>query len=420
MNAPGKSYQATHEIGRVYDAITDSKVLTEFFLTTISRFIPAQQSYLFLAARNKTLLLEAAVPRPARPQGSEITAAFAGEVAPDLMAEAQKNFQDGKPCVLKGRMFLPLIARNNVMGVACLERTADAALFTAQEIETGFDLASEFSGALKNILLFEENIKMERLAAVGQAMGMVVHEIKNIMQLARFSDEMIRVGLQEKNEPFLASGLSKMAKALKEMDGFTGEMLSLTKDYQLEPEKVDLAAILAELQSDLLERAEGYSIKLDFKTVPIPINRNEVEIGAVPATVNEKNVKAGADPGFPVVEGDGRSLYRALLNLVKNALEAFQGKADACIRIRARIKDDEHYELTVEDNASGMSEEVRARLFEAFFSTKGKRGTGLGLMVVARTVKAHQGTVSVESRPGVGTKFILTLRRSFPKPLQTP
>jgi signal transduction histidine kinase len=62
-----------------------------------------------------------------------------------------------------------------------------------------------------------------------------------------------------------------------------------------------------------------------------------------------------------------------------------------------------------------MTEEIRAKLFEAFFSTKGKRGTGLGLMVVARTVKMHQGEVRVESQPGVGTKFILILPRTFLK-----
>ncbi len=371
MSVPEKSHQATHELGRVYDAITDSKVLTDFFLMTLSRFIPARQSYLFLATRNKTLLLDGVAP-------------LSGEVPPNLMAEVQKAVEEGKPSVLKSRMYLPLIARNNVMGVACLERAAGEPVFSPQEVETGFDLASEFSGALKNILLFEENIKMERLAAVGQAMGMVVHEIKNIMQLARFSDEMTRMGINEKNEKFLTTGLAKMSKTLKEMDGFIWEMLSLTKDYQLEPEKVDLPAILAELQDDLAERAEAHHIKIDFK----------------------------ADPGFPGVEGDGRSLYRALLNLVKNAFEAFQVKNDACVRIRARIKDDERYELVVEDNASGMSEEVKAKLFEAFFSTKGKRGTGLGLMVVARTAKMHQGVVNVESQPGVGTKFILTLRRS--------
>ncbi len=388
MSTPGKSYQATHELGRVYDSITDSKVLSEFFLATLSQFIPARQSYLFLAAQNKTLLLEMAVPILINRSGAEIGAVPShAEVSLRLADEAQKIFEEGKPCALKGRMFLPLIARNSVMGVACLERAEDAPDFTPQEVEIGFDLTSEFSGALKNILLFEENVKMERLAAVGQAMGMVVHEVKNIMQLARFSDEMIRIGIKENNEKFLTTGLSKMAKTLKEMDGFIWEMLSLTKDYQLEPEKVDLGAILAELQSDLAERAEGYHIKLDFK----------------------------ADPGFPVVEGDGRSLYRALLNLVKNAFEAFKDHGDPHIKIRARVKDDEHYELIVEDNACGMTEEVKAKLFEAFFSTKGKRGTGLGLMVVARTAKMHQGTVKVESQLGVGTKFILTLSRAFAK-----
>lgn len=374
MSASEKPYQATHELGRVYDAITDSKVLAEFFLTTLIRFIPAKQSYLFLEARNRKLLLESSVPS-------------GGEVPSGLTEEVRKILEEGKPCLANGRMVLPLIARNSVMGAACLERKAGDSCFNPQEMEVGFDLASEFSGALKNILLFEENVKMERLAAVGQAMGMVVHEIKNIMQLARFSDEMTRMGVETKNEKFITTGLLKMAKTLKEMDGFIGEMLSLTKDYQLEPEKIDLGALLAELQKDLAERAEGYHIALDFKT----------------------------EPDFPAVEGDGRSLYRALLNLIKNAFEAFPEKNDSRVTIRAKIKDDESYEMVIEDNASGMSEEVKAKLFETFFSTKGKRGTGLGLMVVARTAKMHQGTVQVESEPGVGTKFVLKLRRAFPK-----
>ena len=387
---------------RIYDAIMDHKVLVDFFLATLLKFVPSRGACLFLSTQNKTLLSEGGYPSEMPlPEG--------------LAAEAKKFYDEGKPRIVGTRMYLPLIARNSAIGIAVLLRDVGVPVFTPQELEIGFDLASECSGALKNILLFEENLKMERLAAVGQAMGMVIHEIKNIMQLARFSDEMTRMGIKEKNEKFLEKGLSKMTKTLKEMDGFALEMLSLTKDYQLEPEKVDLPAILAELQSDLADRAEGYHVQLDFKAVPIPINRNEVEIGAVPATVNEKNVKAGADPDFPVVEGDGRSLYRALLNLVKNAFEAFQNKSEACITIRARIKDETHYELIVGDNASGMSEEVKAKLFEAFFSTKGKRGTGLGLMVVARTAKMHHGNVRVESQLGVGTKFILTLPRSFPR-----
>ncbi len=374
MDESEKASQATHEIGRIYDAITDRKILIDFFLTTVLQFIPASKGYLFLAGKEKSLWLESTTQPPLE--------------APAAMTEAAKTaFEKGKPLAQNKFLLLPLIARNSSIGIACFEREPSSPAFSAKEVETGFDLASEFSGALKNILLFEENIKMERLAAVGQAMGMVIHEIKNILQLARFSDEMTRMGINEKNEEFLEKGLAQMTKTLREMDGFIWEMLSLTKDYQLEPEKISIPSILKELQNDLEEKARAHHIRLDCK----------------------------AEPDFPEVEGDGRSLYRALLNLVKNAFEAFPDNREACIRIIARVKDNEKYEILVEDNGSGMSEEVKARLFEAFFSTKGKRGTGLGLMVVARTVKMHQGDVKVESQLGVGTKFILTLPRTFPK-----
>lgn len=373
MSNAGETNKATHEIGRIYDAITDSKVLIDFFLQTVLQFIPAERGYLFLAGANKKLWLEGATFLPK-------------EASEELSGQAQSAFEHGKAYTKGKLLFLPLIARNGSMGVACFERGAQETDFANKEVEIGFNLASEFSGALKNILLFEENIKMERLAAVGQAMGMVIHEIKNIMQLASFSDEMIRMGVKENNEKFLTTGLEKMKKTLREMDGFIWEMLSLTKDYQLEPEKVNISALFNEFKSDLAEKANGYHVTLDFQT--------------------EKN--------FPDVQGDARSIYRALLNLVKNAFEAFpRGHENSCIKVRARVLDSEKYEIVVEDNASGMTEEVRARLFEAFFSTKGKRGTGLGLMVVSRTVHMHHGTVRVESQQGAGTKFILTLPRSF-------
>jgi signal transduction histidine kinase len=372
MQNAGESNKATHEIGRIYDALTDSKVLIEFFLQTVLQFISAERGYLFLAGAGKKIWLEGSTFLPK-------------EASASLTEEVRKVFEEGKPFSRGKMLFLPLIARNSSMGVACLERAEKDQDFTEKEVETGFDLASEFSGALKNILLFEENLKMERLAAVGQAMGMVIHEIKNIMQLARFSDELVRMGVKEKNDEFLNTGFDMATKTLKELDGFIWEMLSLTKDYQLEPEDVNVPALLAELKGDLKQKADGYKIALDFQ----------------------------AEKDFPVVQGDGRSIYRALLNLIKNAFEAFGEKPDACIKVCARVLDKEKYEVTVEDNASGMTEEVRARLFEAFFSTKGKRGTGLGLMVVARTAKMHQGTVRVESKLGVGTKFILTLPRAF-------
>jgi signal transduction histidine kinase len=66
-------------------------------------------------------------------------------------------------------------------------------------------------------------------------------------------------------------------------------------------------------------------------------------------------------------------------------------------------------EIVVTDNGGGMSEEVRGRVFTPFFSTKEKKGTGMGLAVVARIVSSHEGKTSVESEPGKGATFRVSL-----------
>lgn len=227
-------------------------------------------------------------------------------------------------------------------------------------------------------------LKAERLAAVEQTVSAVMHEIKNIIQLAKFSDEYLRMGIQSKNEQHMAKGVEGIGKALHDMDGFISEMLSLSKNYRIALQKMKVQDLLLELQKDVQRRAEEFHVALDFQ----------------------------AEEPMPEVEGDPRSLKGALLNLVKNAIEARKSEG-AYVRIKARSRDEAHYEIAVEDNGLGMTDEVKANLFQPFYSTKGEHGTGLGLMVVERTVKAHRGEIQFESEVGKGTRFTLT----FPKTL---
>ena len=306
------------------------------------------------------------------------------EAGAEIEAEAQTTLQSGKPVLKTTSMFLPLIVRNSAIGVACFLKTSGTP-FTQKDLDLGFDLASQLAGALKNLLLFEENLKMERLATVGQTVSMVMHEIKNIIQVAKLADELIRRGVRDKNEKFLSHGLEGTAKAIHEMDGFVWDMLSLTKDYKIETQKVRIQSLLEELFNDLHEKAEQIQIKLDFQT----------------------------EEPFPEVDADGRSLYRVFLNLVQNSMQACE-KDESYIRIRVRSKNESHYEVVIEDNGRGMTPEVRAKIFQAFFSTKGRQGTGLGLMIVDRTLKAHRGEIQLDSEAGKGTTFTITLPKLIP------
>jgi CheY-like chemotaxis protein len=111
-------------------------------------------------------------------------------------------------------------------------------------------------------------------------------------------------------------------------------------------------------------------------------------------------------PMVAVVEAEIREL---LTNLIFNAVDAMPQGGSIALRTRP---DGERVTLEVADTGTGMSEEVRRRCLEPFFSTKGERGTGLGLAMVYGIVQRHGGTLHIESEPGHGTTFVIQLPAS--------
>jgi signal transduction histidine kinase len=110
--------------------------------------------------------------------------------------------------------------------------------------------------------------------------------------------------------------------------------------------------------------------------------------------------------GAPVLRGDAEAIREMLASLVANAVEAMPQGGALTVRARAGVGE---VRLEVSDTGVGMSEEVRRRCLEPFFSTKGRRGGGLGLPLVHVTVERHGGTLRIESVPGRGTTVTVRL-----------
>src|SRR5262245_43851591 len=117
---------------------------------------------------------------------------------------------------------------------------------------------------------------------------------------------------------------------------------------------------------------------------------------------------ATATQSDPVVLGHKVKLQQVLLNLIKNAAHAIRGKADGKIMLTV-TSDGKDAILQVADNGSGMPADVQSRIWEPFFTTKGKEGTGLGLDICRKLVVSHGGTVSFTSAPAEGTTFEIRL-----------
>jgi hypothetical protein len=113
--------------------------------------------------------------------------------------------------------------------------------------------------------------------------------------------------------------------------------------------------------------------------------------------------------GLPLVMADPEALKRALGNLIDNAAEAMQSSLLRELRITTSLLENGMIELTIADTGSGLTDEMRERLFLPYFSTK-QRGTGLGLAIAAKIIQEHQGTIRAEKNVPAGAKFIIELR----------
>ena len=171
--------------------------------------------------------------------------------------------------------------------------------------------------------------------------------------------------------------------------------------------------------SDRVEAEQARARKGLETREPVDLNelvRQESELLSH-TTLQRVQLDVDLAPDLPLIIGDPSALASSLLNLCINAAHAMPEGGTLSLRTRAGT--DGSLELSVADTGSGIPPNVRSRIFDPFFTTKALgKGSGLGLALVAATVRAHGGTISVDSAPGLGSCFTLRFPvASFPKAL---
>ena len=233
--------------------------------------------------------------------------------------------------------------------------------------------------------LERELVNSERLAAVGQTVAGMAHCIKNILHGFKGGSYLVDVGLERDNTEKLKNGWDMIQRNIGRTSDLVMDLLSYSKEREPEFEPCDPNQIADDV-CDLL------------KTVA---EENDVTL-----------VENFSDKMLSVVM-DPRTVHRSLMNLVTNAIDAciFDSnlEKDHRVTVTTAVEADGAIRFEVSDNGCGMTEEVKSKLFSSFFSTKGVKGTGLGLLVTAKLVEEHKGTIDVVSAEGEGTTFILRL-----------
>jgi signal transduction histidine kinase len=233
----------------------------------------------------------------------------------------------------------------------------------------------------------DELIKKERLAAIGRMTSQVTHELRNPLSAMNLNAELLQDELSALGAPPDGEAADLLRSIITEIDRLT----SLTEEYLayarlpvVRTEPTDLRALLHDLLRFLRPDAERRGVTL-LDDLP---------------------------PSLPLIQADANQLRRALLNLIRNAMEAMPDGGVVTVRAPALPAPDAERSVQVEiaDSGPGIPQEDLAHIFSAFFSTKAT-GTGLGLPLTQQIIEEHGGSLLVASHLGQGTSFRVVLPR---------
>ncbi|MBI2712058.1 MAG: HAMP domain-containing protein [Bdellovibrio sp.] len=239
-------------------------------------------------------------------------------------------------------------------------------------------------------------IKGQREMAWREVARRIAHEIKNPLTPIKLSAQ-------------------RLQRRFSEMRGKDGALLK------------ECTHTIIKHTDELKEMVNEFSNFARFpQSSPAPHDLNEVLKEAVALYEQAHpgvNIHAGFESKMPICEFDRDQIKRVMINLFDNAMAALQDNLPGRIKkIRVASHYNEQLQMAViemEDNGLGMTEEVKARVFEPYFSTK-RDGTGLGLSIVKRIVNDHDGFIRVRSAPGEGTLFVIEIPTQLHHRLDPP
>lgn len=227
--------------------------------------------------------------------------------------------------------------------------------------------------------LEEQLHQAERLAALGEMIAGVSHEIRNPLGIIRSTAEILQSRIENDRQKRFASIIVEESTRL---NNIVTEFLDFARPKALCPAPCRI--------EDLIDRYLGV-LEPECHKLGIEVVRRY-------------------DTGASKIEADGDLIYRALVNILANALQAMPegGRLSIGTRISNGLGRNRELELRIGDTGAGIPDEIRKKIFNPFFTTR-EKGSGLGLAIVQSIIDSHRGEIDVESEPGAGTTFVIRL-----------
>lgn len=343
---------------------------------------------------------------------------------------------------------VPLQGRYGIVGAIYLDTfsrpdgvTQDTHRFGEEYLKLMITIAHHTAIAVEDTRYYRGMLQSERLAAIGQTVATLSHHIKNILQGIQGGSYLIQTGLETHKETFISKGWKIVERNQNRISALILDMLTFSKERKPELVQENINHVVQEVVDLMRDRAAQANVVLvwqpdeavpDSLFDPEAINHAVLNlvtnaIDAVAEEMGEEQAKDGksskADLAKTVrydepesIFSDGSHIFDESDQddgtLVDAGNETGSHLTQPCGQIDVLTQYDARksaIRILVKDTGPGLTKEQAAVIFRPFESTKGNRGTGLGLPVCRKIVREHGGTIHVEQRTPHGCRFIITL-----------
>lgn len=325
-----------------------------------------------------------------------------GEAVRTADAQQDSRFQAANSVVSGGItevLCAPMKGHEHVLGVLYLDiaNTTDQQMtgtdrrFVDEHLKCVLSVARQSALAVDSRQYQDALLKAERFAAMGQTIAVLSHHIKNILQGMKGGGYLIETGLKQSNDEFVNQGWGIVERNQNRIYDLVMDMLSFSKDRVPDLQSGKLNEVCQEVAELAASKAEESGVRFQFRP----------------------------DPNVPEGQFDHEGIHRSVLNIVMNGIDAVAESENGEVILQTSYDEKGDVLLVaVTDNGPGIPEDQQATVFHLFESSKGERGTGIGLPVSRKIIREHGGRIQIESEPGEGTRFTLTWPRGNPRPAQ--
>ena len=299
--------------------------------------------------------------------------------------EAPSVLQSG----IREAMCVPMRGRYELMGVIYVDTTTPSidaqrypggSRFNEETLKLLMAIGRQSALAVETHRFQQAFVQAERLAAVGQAIAMLSHHIKNILQGMKGGSHLIQMGLDDEDDTLIRKGWGILERNQDRIYNLVMDMLAFGKERRPKLERGHVNHSVEEVVELMQQRAseQGVTIRTHLAT------------------------------DIPESLFDQEGIHRATLNILINALDALYGSESPAIEIATHFDSkQDQVSIVVSDNGPGIDPVEQTKLFNLFESSKGSAGTGIGLAASQKILREHGGEINVESQPQAGARFTL-------------